>query len=114
MEGPGRDEEDVVSPDHAVLRRHSAALHQRQEISLHPFPGHVDGGGFGTPRHFVYLVDEYDAVLLDIATGRGLYLLLVDHLAGLLVAEQRERRLDRHLPGTGVGARHVLEHALQL
>ena len=44
-------------------------LHQRQEISLHAFPGHVDGSGFGTPRHLVYLVDEHDAVLLDVRAG---------------------------------------------
>ena len=71
MERTGGDEQDVVGLHHAVLGGDGAALDQRQQVALHAFARDVGAAdGLAAPGHLVDLVDEDDAVLLDVRQGR--------------------------------------------
>ena len=114
VERTGRDEEDVVGAHHAVAGVHGAALHQRQEVALHPLAGDVRPLVLAAAGHLVDLVEEHDRVLLGLAERPRLELLVVDELRGLLLREEPHRLLHRHRTGPGAARPQVLEQPLEL
>ena len=61
VERAGRDEEDVVGPDHPVLRLDGRPLDERQEVALDPLARDVGAGPLSlAPRDLVDLVEEDD------------------------------------------------------
>ncbi len=108
------DEQDVVGLDHPVLGRDRRALDQRQQIALHALARHVGALHFLAAGDLVDLVEEDDAVLLDVVERLGLELVVVDQLAGFLVDQRLQRLADIHFLQLALAARHLLEHALDL
>src|SRR5690606_38673523 len=64
VERPGRNEEEVVRADDAVLRGDGAALDDGQEVPLHALPAHIGADAAALTRDLVDLVQEDDAHLL--------------------------------------------------
>src|SRR5437867_3355698 len=64
-----RDEENMIGPDHAVLRGHRRAFDDGEQIALHPFPRDVGPVGAFLPRHLVQLIEEDDAGVLHAANS---------------------------------------------
>ena len=86
VERPAADEQDVIGLDHAVLGRHRGALDQRQQIALHALAGRVGPGGFRAACDLVDLVQEDDAILLDVAQCPRLQVFVIDQARSLLLA----------------------------
>ena len=113
MERTRCDEQDVVGLDHAVARVDGRALHQRQQVALHALTGNVATLHATAHGNLVDLVQEDDAVLLDVGQRGELDLLVVDQLAGLFVHQQLHGFGNAHLALARL-AGHPLHHALQL
>jgi hypothetical protein len=114
VEGAAGDEQDVVGLDHAVLGRYRGAFHQRQQVALHALARHFGAVGFRARGDLVDLIEEDDAVLLDVLQRLGLDVLVVDQARGLFVGQRLHRVADLHLAHALLAAAHVLEHALDL
>ena len=114
MEGAGGDEQDVVGAHRAVPGRDGAALDKRQQVALHPLARDVGAGMVAAARDLVDLVEEHDAVLLDVLDRPRLQIVLVDELARLLLGQQPERLANPQPAGPGLPSAQVLEHALEL
>ena len=97
VERAARDEEDVVGPHHAVARRDRRALDERQEVALHALARDVGAVQLGAARDLVDLVEEHDAVLLDVRERARLQVFVVHQTGGLLVAEEPQRFADLEL-----------------
>ncbi len=87
---------------------------KRQEIALHTFARYIRSAVFGALGHFVDLVEEHDAVLLDIAQRVVLELFFVDELRRFFVAQQNQRVFDFDFAVAGAAAGQILEQALEL
>ena len=70
--------------------------------------------GLGARGDLVDLVEEDDAVLLDVLQRCGLDFLVIDQARGLLVSQRLHRFGDFHLAHALLAAADVLEHALDL
>jgi hypothetical protein len=114
VEGAAGDEQDVVGLDHAVLGADRGALHQRQEVPLHALARDLGAVRLGARGDLVDLVEEDDAVLLDVLQRLGLDLLVVDQAHGLFVGQRLHGIADLHLALPLLAAADVLEHALDL
>ena len=114
MEGAAGDEQDVVGADHAVLGRHRRPFDERQQVALHALARDIGAVRIAARGDLVDLVEEDDAVLLDVAHGVELHFLVIDQLAGLFVDEQLARLADLQLARLLARPAHVLEHALDL
>ena len=66
VERAARDEQDVVGLDHAVLGRDGGAFDQRQQVALHALARDVGAVRLRAAGDLVDLVEEHDAVLLDV------------------------------------------------
>src|SRR5512134_2361481 len=98
MERPARDEQDVVGLHHAVARRDRRALDERQEVALHALARDVGALQLGAARDLVDLVQEHDAVLLDVRQRARLQVLVVDEPSGFLLGEEPHRLAHLELP----------------
>ena len=67
----GRDEQDVIGLDDAVLGGNGGTFHQRQQVALHAFAADARAAPFAALADLVDFVDEDDAVLLAGAQGRA-------------------------------------------
>ena len=114
MERAGGDEQYVVRFHHAVAGRHRRAFHQRQQVALHAFPGHVRAAYFGAARHLVDLIQEYQAVLFHVLQCPDLDLILVHHFCSFFLCQDFERLPDPHFSGALFFTAHALEQPLQL
>ena len=114
VERARRDEQDVVGAHHPVLGRHGGALDQRQEVALHALARDVGSLHFLAARDLVDLVEEHDAVLLDVGERPRLDLVVGQELGRFLVGEHLQRLGDTHLGDLAPAARELREHALQL
>ncbi len=114
MEGAAGDEQDVVGLDHAVLGRHRGALDQRQQVPLHALARHLGAMRFRARGDLVDLVEEHDAVLLDVLQRVGFHFLVVDQARGLFIGQRLQRVGDFHPALPLLAAADVLEHALDL
>ena len=115
MEGPRGDEQDVVGAYGPVLRGHGAALHQWQQVALDPLAGDIGAAHpLAAAGHLVDLIEEDDAVLLDVLDRPQLELLLVDPLGRLLVAQHLAGIADAQLAPLGAALAEVLEEPLEL
>ena len=65
MERPGRDKQDVIGSDHAVLGVDGRAFHEWQQVSLHALARYVSANRFRAPGDFVEFIEKNDAVLFD-------------------------------------------------
>ena len=83
------DEQDVVRLHRAVLRRDGGALDQRQEVALHALARHVGAAAALAAGDLVDLVEEDDAVVLDLPDRLLHERVLVEELVGFL----RDQRL---------------------
>ncbi len=63
---------------------HGAAFHQRQQVSLHPFPGYIGALPFCPAGNLVQFIQKYDALLFNHFYGAELEFVLVDPLACFL------------------------------
>ena len=88
MECAGGHEENVIGADHAVLRGHRRAFHQRQEVALHALSRDFGRSPLAARGDLVNLVNEDDAVLLGIVEGPAADLVLIEQLARLLIRQQ--------------------------
>ena len=113
MERPRRDEQDVVGLDHTIAGVDGRTLHQRQQVALHALAGNVSALHAAAHGDLVDLVQEDDAILLDIGQRGELDVLIVDQLAGFLVHQQLHGVGNAHLALARL-ARQPLHHALQL
>jgi len=113
MERTRRDEQDMVGLDHTVARVDGRAFHQRQQVALHALTGNITALHATAHGNLVDLVQEDDAVLLDVGERGKLDLLVVDQLAGLFVHQQLHGFGNAHLALARL-AGHPLHHALQL
>ncbi len=114
VEGPRRDEEDMVGPHHAVLGRHRRAFHDRQEVALHPFARDVGSMSALAPRDFVQLVEEDDAGVLGPANGLAHRLVHVDQLLRLLLGEETPGLPDFEAAPAGFPRHEVGQHVLDV
>src|SRR3569623_1088247 len=105
MKGARGDEQDVISAHDAVLGGDGAALDQRQQIALHTLARDVGAAVFTALGDLVDLIEEHDAVLLDVAQRACLQ---------VLVGEQLECLFHAQATAASARARHVLKQALQL
>src|SRR5437016_4571767 len=69
MERAGRDKQDVVGLDRAVLGRDRGAFDQRQQVALHAFARDIAAAAAVAHADLVDLVEEHDAVVLDRVDG---------------------------------------------
>src|SRR5262247_717974 len=67
VKSSGRDEKDMVSLDHAILRVYGGALDNRQQISLHSLPRYIRPMRRFPAGDLVDLIKEDDSGLLDSA-----------------------------------------------
>jgi hypothetical protein len=82
VEGAGRDEQDMIGFHRAVLGRHRRAFDQRQQIALHALARDVGAPCRLAGADLVDLVEEDDAVVLDLADRLLHDSVLVDQLVG--------------------------------
>src|SRR5262249_27756619 len=94
MKRSGRDEQDVVRADGAVLRHHRAAFNDRQEITLDPLPRNIRTVLLLGSGDFVQFVEEHDSGLLNSLNRLGGDLRLVDELLSFLLEEYLSRIAD--------------------
>ena len=114
MERTRCDEQDVVRLDHPVLRVDGRAFHQRQQIALHALTRHLAATVFTAAGDLVDLVEEHDAVLLDVGDGLVLELLFVQQLGRLFVDQQLERLGHLHLATMLLALAQPSEHRADL
>src|SRR5581483_2333787 len=69
MKRAGRDEQNMVRLDRAILRIDRRTFHDRQEIPLHPFARDIGAGELLTTGNFIDFVQKYNAGLLDAPHG---------------------------------------------
>ena len=69
----------------AVLGRDRGALDQRQQVALHALAADIAADALGARTDLVDLVDEDDAVLLDVLLRLGHHLVLIEELVALLL-----------------------------
>ena len=101
MEGAGGDEEDMVGLDRAVLGGDRRALDQRQEIALHAFARDVGAAAALAGADLVDLVEEDDAVALDLGDRVAHDRVLIEQLVGLGGDQRLVRLGDGHALGLG-------------
>jgi hypothetical protein len=114
VEGAGGDEQDVVGLDHAVLGGHRAALHQRQQVALHALARDIGAAALlGAAGDLVDLVQEHDAVLLDVVMARSF---ISSSLTSFAASSSRSSLRASLIAACALGAigAEVLEQALQL
>jgi hypothetical protein len=87
VEGPRRDEQDVVGAHGPVFGGDGRALDDGQDVALDAFPAHVRAMAALAPRDLVDLVDEEDARVLHPVHGRVRHLLRVHQPAQLFLDE---------------------------
>ena len=91
VERAARDEQDVVGLDHAVLGGDRRAFDQRQQVALHALARDVGARRFRAARDLVDLIEEHDAVLLDVGDRARLQIVVVHQLAGFFVGQELHR-----------------------
>src|SRR6266481_858500 len=114
VKGAGGDEQDVVRPDHAVLRGHRRALDDRQEVALDPLPRDVGPVGAFPARDLVELVEEDYAGVLHPANGLAHRFVHVDQLLRLLLGEESPRLGHLEPPPPRLAGHEVREHVLDV
>ena len=92
MERARGDEQDVVGLHRAVLGRHGGALDQGQQVALHALARNLAAAAATLAgADLVDLVEEHDAVVLDLADGLLHHLFGVEQLLALFVKQRRMR-----------------------
>ena len=114
MEGARGDEQDVVRAYHAVLGVDGRAFDQRQQVALHAGARDVGAAGLRTRGDLVDLVEEDDAVLLDVLDGLLFQLVFVDQLGRFLLDQQLQGFLDLDLARLLALPAHARKHGLDL
>src|SRR6266478_3081450 len=114
VKGAGRDEQDVVRPDHAVLRRHRRAFYDRQEVTLDPLPGDVGPVPPFPSRDLVELVEEDDARVLHAADGLAHRLIHVHQLLSLLLCQEPPCLAYLEPPPAGLAGHEIRQHVLDV
>ena len=114
VEGPSRDEEDMVGPDHPVLCTDRRPLHDWQKISLYPFPGDVRTVCSLPPRDLVDLVQEDDPGVLRPPNCFGEHLIHVNQFLGLFLSQDSSRLHDLDSSTFHTVWEEVVEHVPQL
>ena len=114
VEGAGGDEQDVVGLDRAVLGRDRRALDQGQEVALHALARHVAADAPVPGRDLVDLVEEDDAVVLDLADRLLHERVLVEQLVGFLGDERLVGLAHADAPGLGFAAERLAEHVAEI
>jgi hypothetical protein len=110
VEGAGGDEQDVVALHRPVLGRDRGALDQRQQVALHALARDIGAAAALAAADLVDLVEEDDAVVLDLADRRLGDRVLVDQLVALLGEQRRIGVLDEHALGLAALAEGLAEH----
>src|ERR1700729_3887827 len=87
VEGAGRDKQDVVGLDRAVLRVHRRALDDWKDVALYSLPRNVGPTALMRAGNLVDLVDEDDAVLAGAPQRLALDGVTVDQLCRLFLLE---------------------------
>ena len=104
----------MISFNHAVFGADRTAFDQGQQIALHTFTRDVRAVGVGTPRDLVDLVQEHNAVLLEVVERTGADVFLVDELARLFFEQHLARMGDLHAAAALAACAQILKHAAQL
>src|SRR5215510_7918139 len=91
------------------------AFDQRQEIALHAFPADIGtADALGAPADLVDLVEEYEAVVLDVADRFLHGGVVVDELVRLFRHEDLERVADGDAARLGALAERLAENIAQI
>ena len=69
MKSAGRNKQDMIRFDGAVLGRHRRAFDQRQQVPLDAFAADIRTLTLGTGGDFVDFVQKDDAIVFNIVDG---------------------------------------------
>src|SRR5689334_14939125 len=114
MERTGRDEENMVRLDRAMLGVDGGALDQRQQVALHALARDIGSAQPFPAGDLVDLVEEHDAILLDRANGFLNELVAVEQLVGLLIDEDAVRLVHRNPSRLGAPATDLSENVADI
>ncbi len=90
VERAGRDEENMVGLHRPVFGADGRAFDQRQEVALHAFAADIGADALRARADLVDLVEEDDAVILDVPDRLLHDHVVVDQLVGFLAQENVE------------------------
>src|SRR5262245_3231262 len=104
------DEQDVVGLHRPVFGADGRALDQRQEIALHAFAADIGADALRARADLVDLVEEDDAVILDVPDRLLHDHVAVDQLVGFLAQENVEGIAHGDLARLGARAEGFAQH----
>ena len=85
MKSTGGNEKYVIRRHRTVFSRYRAAFHNRQEISLDTFTGHIGTMGSVSAGDFIDLIKKDDTGLLHLFDGHPHDFIQVDKALGLFL-----------------------------
>ena len=108
------DEQDVIGPNHPVLRIHRRAFDDRENVALHALAADVGPVRALASRDLVDFVDEDDAGLLDPLDRGARNAVHVDQLLLFFLREIFERFRHLHLAPLGLALKEAGQHVLEV
>src|SRR6476469_4276632 len=114
MKRAGGDEQHMVGLHRTVFGADRGALDQRQEIALHALAAHIGADALGARADLVDLVEEHDAVVLDVADRFLHGGVVVDQLVRLFRQQDIETVAHGDAARLGALAERLAEHVAQI
>ncbi len=116
MKSAGGDKQNMIGFHHPVFGHHVGAFHNRQDIPLNSFSGHIGLPAFlaVSSGDFVNLIQKDDAGIFDSLQSLINHLVHSDELIGLFLSQDFPGLGNAGFPCFLFGRHHIPEHVLEI